>query len=679
MPQTAPFAALARAIREHASAARAVARPAVGVRAGRRRHALSDLRGPHRLLPPLGQSDRPAPACTPSNRRTRKAARQATRSARACNSSNFWQDIAIDWRKGRVYLPQEDLDALRRRRGADRAAPRGDRWRALMAFETARTRALLESGRPLVRALPWRAGVELRAVLAGGTRILERHRRGVAATSFAATGRMLKRPTGRLSRAARCCRAAPSGRASRMTPDEYCQQKAAQSGSSFYYSFLFLPPERRARHHGALRVLPRSRRRRRRDLRSERRARQARVVARRSSMRSIAARPRHPVALALVPVVRRFRTAGGAFPDRHRRHGRWTSSEVRYLDFAELETYCHRVAGVVGLMSAEIFGYTDPGDAGLRARSRHRIPADEHHSRRRRGRAARPHLPAAGRACALRRGGVGRAARARVAGIRRADGDSRSSARATWYDRALGKLPRARSARAAGRARHGRDLPHAARRDRARRLPRARSAHRADAAAQALDRDARGVAHVIAVIGGGWAGCAAAVELAQSGHARRAARVGGRARRPRAARGPRRTAARQWRTPAPRCVQRDPRARANSARGRREGKLDHRTARHSPVRAWSIQCRVAPRALIACPIRIAGRIAGCRRPDVAGAPGDDPPVRALEAPTVSLRRGDDGRHAARRFARPRARRAVGPPVPCRAEHAASSAPRGRFS
>jgi phytoene synthase len=31
----------------------------------------------------------------------------------------------------------------------------------------------------------------------------------------------------------------------RMTPDEYCQQKAAGSGSSFYYSFLFLPPERR--------------------------------------------------------------------------------------------------------------------------------------------------------------------------------------------------------------------------------------------------------------------------------------------------------------------------------------------------------------------------------------------------------------------------------------------------
>jgi phytoene/squalene synthetase len=48
------------------------------------------------------------------------------------------------------------------------------RWQALLAFEVARTRALLQSGRPLVRALPWRLGLELSAVIAGGTRILDR-------------------------------------------------------------------------------------------------------------------------------------------------------------------------------------------------------------------------------------------------------------------------------------------------------------------------------------------------------------------------------------------------------------------------------------------------------------------------------------------------------------------------
>jgi squalene synthase HpnC len=86
---------------------------------------------------------------------------------------NFWQDIAIDWRKNRVYLPQEDLARFAVTE-ADIADARCDgRWRALLAFETARARALLVSGRPLPRALPWRVALELRGVLAGGHRILD--------------------------------------------------------------------------------------------------------------------------------------------------------------------------------------------------------------------------------------------------------------------------------------------------------------------------------------------------------------------------------------------------------------------------------------------------------------------------------------------------------------------------
>jgi len=86
---------------------------------------------------------------------------------------NFWQDIAIDWRKNRVYLPQEDLArfGVTERHIAD--ARCDDRWRALLAFETARARALLVSGQPLPRALPWRLALELRGVLAGGHRILD--------------------------------------------------------------------------------------------------------------------------------------------------------------------------------------------------------------------------------------------------------------------------------------------------------------------------------------------------------------------------------------------------------------------------------------------------------------------------------------------------------------------------
>lgn len=88
--------------------------------------------------------------------------------------TNFWQDVAIDWDKGRVYLPREDLARF----GVDEAqiARRvvDDRWRALMAFEVARARALLERGAPLAPALGGRIGLELRLVVQGGLRILER-------------------------------------------------------------------------------------------------------------------------------------------------------------------------------------------------------------------------------------------------------------------------------------------------------------------------------------------------------------------------------------------------------------------------------------------------------------------------------------------------------------------------
>jgi len=88
--------------------------------------------------------------------------------------TNFWQDVAGDWQRGRVYLPLEDLanfGVAEAQLGLRRVDAR---WRALLAFETARARELLAAGRPLVRALPARLGLELSAVIAGGTRILDR-------------------------------------------------------------------------------------------------------------------------------------------------------------------------------------------------------------------------------------------------------------------------------------------------------------------------------------------------------------------------------------------------------------------------------------------------------------------------------------------------------------------------
>lgn len=87
---------------------------------------------------------------------------------------NFWQDVAIDWDKQRVYLPQEDL--LRFRVNEDDIARQrvDDRWRALMDFQVSRARALLHCGAPLARRLPGRIGWELRLVVMGGLRVLHR-------------------------------------------------------------------------------------------------------------------------------------------------------------------------------------------------------------------------------------------------------------------------------------------------------------------------------------------------------------------------------------------------------------------------------------------------------------------------------------------------------------------------
>jgi len=92
----------------------------------------------------------------------------------ALQLANFWQDVAVDWRKGRVYLPLADLARFDVSLDHIEGGIADARWARLMRFETARTRALFDEGRPLARRMPWRAGLELRAVIAGGLRILER-------------------------------------------------------------------------------------------------------------------------------------------------------------------------------------------------------------------------------------------------------------------------------------------------------------------------------------------------------------------------------------------------------------------------------------------------------------------------------------------------------------------------
>ncbi len=87
---------------------------------------------------------------------------------------NHWQDVAVDWRKGRVYVPQEDLARFRVSE-AQIAEGRADgRWKDLMAFQCQRARAMMRSGSPLGTRLPGRFGLEIRAICAGGLRVLDK-------------------------------------------------------------------------------------------------------------------------------------------------------------------------------------------------------------------------------------------------------------------------------------------------------------------------------------------------------------------------------------------------------------------------------------------------------------------------------------------------------------------------
>lgn len=87
---------------------------------------------------------------------------------------NFWQDVAIDWRKSRIYLPQDKL-ARYGVSETDIATQRIDAaWQGLMQAQVQQARELLRRGLPLARRLPGRIGLELKLVVHGGLRILER-------------------------------------------------------------------------------------------------------------------------------------------------------------------------------------------------------------------------------------------------------------------------------------------------------------------------------------------------------------------------------------------------------------------------------------------------------------------------------------------------------------------------
>jgi phytoene synthase len=140
-----------------------------------------------------------------------------------------------------------------------------------------------------------------------------------------------------------------------MTPEEYCQQKAAASGSSFYYSFLFLPPHRRraiTAFYAFCREVDDVA-----DEAGEVSVARAKLAWWRTEVADLmAGHPTHPVTRALQPFVLPL-GIDGASMNEIIDGMEMDLTHHRYADFASLQVYCHRVAGVVGRVAARIFGY----------------------------------------------------------------------------------------------------------------------------------------------------------------------------------------------------------------------------------------------------------------------------------------------------------------------------------
>lgn len=87
---------------------------------------------------------------------------------------NFLQDVAIDYKKDRIYFPQDEMRKYKIEESQIAQGNASGTWGLFMEFEINRVRKLLQSGAPLGLVLPGRMGLEMRTIIAGGERILQK-------------------------------------------------------------------------------------------------------------------------------------------------------------------------------------------------------------------------------------------------------------------------------------------------------------------------------------------------------------------------------------------------------------------------------------------------------------------------------------------------------------------------
>ena len=296
--------------------------------------------------------------------------------------ANFWQDVAIDAAKGRVYVPAEDLTRF----GCSaaelaRAAPT-PAIRDLMAFEVDRARAMLTAGLALTALVERYLAREVWLFASGGLGILRAieavdydvvtrrptvsKRTKVGLVLRTLVGRTLREPQGDRNRShseysesqmaqqpfvLRPSKHAPS---SLSAAYGYCQDITRRSSSNFYYAFRLLSPERRDALfavYAFCRFVD--------DIADDEHRRDpAALLARwRDELgRVYDGTPKHPISRALADAVQRFPLARQHFLDLIR-GVEMDLTQRRYATFDGLYDYCYLVASTVGLLCIEIFGH----------------------------------------------------------------------------------------------------------------------------------------------------------------------------------------------------------------------------------------------------------------------------------------------------------------------------------
>jgi phytoene synthase len=298
--------------------------------------------------------------------------------------ANFWQDVAVDAAKDRIYIPLEDLQRFGcTEDDVRRGTPTGP-LRELLRFEVERARGLLTAGAALVDRVEPRLAREVRLFAAGGLAILDAieaqgfdvftarptlpsrvKRRLVLDALLPRAARWFSAPRGtalrtELQSEARSARRAGETPASTLNVSglreayAHCREITQRSSSNFYYAFRLLPLERReslCAVYAFCRFVD--------DIADEAGRRDPRGLLdrwRTELARAYDGTPTHPIGLALADTVRRFPIASQHFLDLIR-GVELDLERRRYATFDELHEYCYLVASTVGLICIEIFGH----------------------------------------------------------------------------------------------------------------------------------------------------------------------------------------------------------------------------------------------------------------------------------------------------------------------------------